>query len=319
MVPAKTALTLPSSSMCSSIRYRKNPFSLQLFEQGEKDGLFFEEIKRYLQEGCVLCFKTARFRCLQRERAFLQSALMAERPVVGRGGVFLLRFVRNRRAKRYILRVLDGRTARVTVPWGGDLDHAVAFWEKNRSWVEDRMDLLRRRSSRLQTEWRLEAEVCYRGRKERIVPKIGDDKAAVGIGDLSVVVRSLSQDLRPEIEAEMWAIAKRELPILTDRLAKKMMGEGATPLRRITVRNQRTRWGSCSCRGTISLNWRLIQIPPEVCEYVILHELCHLRHMNHSPQFWAAVGNVCPEYEKREAWLKTHNIALLSRISPEEC
>lgn len=246
---------------------------------------------------------------------------MAERSVNGQGGVFLVRFVRNRRAKRYIVRVLDGQTVRVTVPRGGNLDKAIAFWEKIRSWVEGQIDLLRWSSSRLQREWRLGAEVWYRGRKERIVPKIDGAKVAVGIGDLSIAVRSLSQDLRPEIEAKMWAVAGRELPILTERLAEKMRFAKkmtrATPLRRITVRNQRTRWGSCSHRGTISLNWRLIQTPPEVCEYVVLHELCHLRHMNHSPQFWAAVGEVCPEYEKREAWLKTHNIALLSGFSPE--
>lgn len=236
---------------------------------------------------------------------------MAERLVNGRGGVFLVRFVRNRRAKRYIVRVLDRQTVRVTVPRGGNLNKAIAFWEKIRSWVEGQMDLLRRSSSRLQREWRIGAEVWYRGRKERIVPKISGAKAAVGIGDLSVVVLSLSQDLRPEIEAGMRAVAGRELPILTTRLATKKTG---LP-RRITVRNQRTRWGSCSYRSTISLNWRLIQIPPEVCEYVILHELCHLRHMNHSRQFWAAVGEVCPEYEKRKAWLKTYGHALFGNLS----
>ena len=184
------------------------------------------------------------------------------------------------------------------------------------------MDLLRRSSSRSKIEWRVGAEVWYRGRKERIAPKSGGVKAAVEIGDLSIAVRSLSQDLRSVIEAGMRAVAGRELPILTDRLAEKMrLAKQMTgaPLRRITVRNQRTRWGSCSCRGTISLNWRLIQTPSEVCEYVILHELCHLRHMNHSPQFWALVGEVCPEHRKHKAWLKTHNTALLSGFSPEEC
>lgn len=235
---------------------------------------------------------------------------MAERSVVGRSGVFLVRFVRNHRAKRYIVRVLDRQTVRVTVPRGGNLDHAVAFWEKSKSWAEERMNLLRRNSSGLQTEWRLGAELWHRGRKERIVPKIGGAQSAVEIGDLSIVVRSLSQDLRPEIEAKMWSVAGRELPILTERLATKKTGRP----RRITVRNQRTRWGSCSRRGTISLNWRLIQTPAEVCEYVILHELCHLRHMNHSPQFWALMGEVCPEYGKHEAWLKAHNHIIVGNL-----
>lgn len=236
---------------------------------------------------------------------------MAERPVSGRDGVFLARFVRNRRAKRYIIRVLDRQTVRVTVPWNGNLDNAAAFLEKSRLWAEERMNHLRRSSPRLQTEWRVGAEIWYRGRKERIVPKINGAKAAVGIGDLSIDVRSVSQDLRPKIEAKMWAVARRELPILADRLATKMEQSPC----RITVRNQRTRWGSCSCRGTISLNWRLIQIPSEVCEYVILHELCHLLHLNHSRRFWAAVGKVCPEYGKHEAWLKTHNHIIVGNLS----
>jgi predicted metal-dependent hydrolase len=70
------------------------------------------------------------------------------------------------------------------------------------------------------------------------------------------------------------------------------------------VRNQRSRWGSCSPRGTISLNWRLIQAPPNVRDYIILHELCHLRQMNHSDRFWREVASVCPDYQRAELWLK---------------
>ncbi len=219
-------------------------------------------------------------------------AIDPERMVAGQIHVFL---ARNRRAKRYILRVLDEQTARVTVPRGGSRREAVAFLERNRLWLEERMEVMR-------AGWRVGSEVWYSGRKERIVPKAGGGKAAVGIGGLSVAVRLVSQDLRPEIEAGMRAVAQRELPVLAGRLAAAM----ATVPRRITVRNQRTRWGSCSCRGVISLNWRLIQTPVAVCEYVIVHELCHLRHMNHSRRFWAAVGEYCPDYRKQEAWLKAH-------------
>ena len=82
------------------------------------------------------------------------------------------------------------------------------------------------------------------------------------------------------------------------------------PVRRITVRNQRSRWGSCSRRGTISLNWRLIQAPPFVRDYLILHELSHVREMNHSPRFWREVERVCPDYETAERWLKQHSALL---------
>ena len=70
------------------------------------------------------------------------------------------------------------------------------------------------------------------------------------------------------------------------------------------MRSQRSRWGSCSAKRTISLNWRLIQAPPFVRGYIILHELMHLREMNHSDRFWAAVAEVCPDWREAERWIK---------------
>ncbi len=82
---------------------------------------------------------------------------------------------------------------------------------------------------------------------------------------------------------------------------------------RVTVRNQRTRWGSCSRRGTISLNWRLIQTPDYVRDYIALHELAHLRHMNHSRRFWQEVERLCPDYRSAERWLK-QNRGILHQV-----
>lgn len=74
----------------------------------------------------------------------------------------------------------------------------------------------------------------------------------------------------------------------------------------ITVRDQKTRWGSCSSRGTLSFNYRLIFAPPQVLDYVVVHELCHLTHMNHSKDFWNKVASVMPEYKVYRLWLKEH-------------
>jgi len=78
-------------------------------------------------------------------------------------------------------------------------------------------------------------------------------------------------------------------------------------VRRITVRNQRSRWGSCSRRGTISLNWRLVQTPVFVRDYLVLHELAHLKEMNHSRRFWDEVARLCPGFREAERWLKQHS------------
>lgn len=75
---------------------------------------------------------------------------------------------------------------------------------------------------------------------------------------------------------------------------------------RVSVRNQKTRWGSCSRHGAISLNWRLIQSPAFVRDYIILHELAHRRQMNHSDKFWQEVARLCPDYPAAERWLKQH-------------
>ncbi len=80
---------------------------------------------------------------------------------------------------------------------------------------------------------------------------------------------------------------------------------------RVCIRDQKTRWGSCSSKGTLSFNWRLILAPSDVLDYVIVHELCHLTHMNHSPEFWAAVEAVCPDYRTSRKWLKDHGKELV--------
>ena len=80
---------------------------------------------------------------------------------------------------------------------------------------------------------------------------------------------------------------------------------------RITIRDQKTRWGSCSSKGTLSFNWRLMLAPPAILDYVVVHELCHLTHMDHSKAFWQAVGSVYPDYAAARKWLKEHGRELV--------
>jgi predicted metal-dependent hydrolase len=79
----------------------------------------------------------------------------------------------------------------------------------------------------------------------------------------------------------------------------------------VRVRDQQSRWGACSGKGAITLNWRLVQMPPDVADYVMLHELAHLRQPNHSRRFWREVDRLCPSWRDAERWLRAHGRELL--------
>ena len=83
---------------------------------------------------------------------------------------------------------------------------------------------------------------------------------------------------------------------------------------RISIRKQKTRWGSCSSSGNLNFNCLLAIVPPEVLDYIVVHELCHRKEMNHSPRFWAQVGNVLPDYEGCRKWLKKNGAGLIARL-----
>ena len=104
--------------------------------------------------------------------------------------------------------------------------------------------------------------------------------------------------------------ALRDLPPRAARFAPLV---GVT-YGRITIRNQKTRWGSCSSAGNLNFNCLLMLTPPEVRDYVVIHELCHRLEMNHSPRFWAHVARVCPDHRALRRWLKERGSAVMARM-----
>jgi predicted metal-dependent hydrolase len=102
-----------------------------------------------------------------------------------------------------------------------------------------------------------------------------------------------------DLAAVLHGLAARVLEGRTRHLAERH----GFAVKRVTVRDQSTRWGSCSCSGTISLNWRLLLVPPEIQDYVILHELAHLRQMNHSAAYWRELTALDPRARERDRWL----------------
>lgn len=236
-------------------------------------------------------------------RAWLNFLLpsAADDSLVVAGKCIPLLLVRNVRARRYVLRLRPDGTARVTVPRGGSLSEARRFANCNLPWLEAQ---LKRPPAPplIHPEWRPGSEVLFRGQLVRLEAGINGDNV-IRLGSEKLTAADLAGDLRPAIEGHLRRLAERELPLRVMEFAARHQ----LSVRRVTVRHQRSRWGSCSRRATISLNWRLIQTPPFVCDYIILHELMHLREMNHSARFWRQVETVCPDYRVAEQWLKQHS------------
>jgi hypothetical protein len=116
--------------------------------------------------------------------------------------------------------------------------------------------------------------------------------------------------IQPLSEAELSALAEAARGDLTARCAYYAPLVGVR-YGRISIRHQKTKWGSCSSKGNLNFNCLLMLAPEAVRDYVVVHELCHRKHMNHSPAFWAEVERVLPDYSDSRKWLKTHGRELM--------
>lgn len=117
----------------------------------------------------------------------------------------------------------------------------------------------------------------------------------------------------PLSEEELRALQKRGRQVFAERTAYFAPLVGVD-YDRISVRRQRSKWGSCSSAGNLNFNCLLLLAPPEVLDYVVVHELCHRLEMNHSPRFWARVRRVLPDYEAARGWLREQGGSLMARL-----
>lgn len=145
---------------------------------------------------------------------------------------------------------------------------------------------------------------------ERQIMEIAEEKEHWIITHYLKVIEKKNSRPHSDLSAvQKTALEKRYKDAARDYIPKRvayfqtMTGGNYT---RITIRDQKTRWGSCSSNGTLSFNWRLMLAPPAILDYVVVHELCHLTHMNHSSAFWATVESVYPDYRTARKWLKEH-------------
>lgn len=216
-------------------------------------------------------------------------------------------FRRSQKAHAYRLTLKRDGTAIATIPARGSEREARRFVEQHQDWLE-RARARQRQRPRGAEVWTIGTRVLWRGELTEIriaqpfEPWLHGDapKPQVCLAADVFRVAGFDGDLRPTLEAHFARRAKIELPGRAWELAALTGVE----VKQVVVRNQRSRWGSCSANGTISLNWRLVQTPDSVRDYIVYHELMHLREMNHSARFWARVEEVCPDWREAERWIK---------------
>jgi len=220
--------------------------------------------------------------------------------------IYSVRLHRHPQARRYTLRIQTAtREVVLTMPPRGSLREARAFAEKHGGWIAARLGRLpaavpfahgtvvplrgvdhridHRRGAR-GTVW---SELAFDGTRLLCVA-----------GEVPHVGRRIADHLKRE--------AKRDLDAASRRYAQAL---GVT-LRRVSIRDQSSRWGSCSTTGVLSYSWRLILAPPFVLDYLAAHEVAHLVEMNHSTRFWRTVLALCPDTRRAKVWLDTHGAGL---------
>ena len=220
-------------------------------------------------------------------------------PASGEGPRDSIVFKRSANARNYRLCLSRDGVAIATIPARGSVREAERFVELNRDWL-DRARERHRRRPRAASVWTVGTEVLWRGEFAEIRPASAGEKPSVCLGADVFRVPGFDGDLRPVLEARFLRLAKVELPARAWELA----AQTRMNVTRVSVRDQRSRWGSCTIGGVVSLNWRLILTPESVRDYIIHHELMHLREMNHSARFWACVEEVSPDWREAEAWIK---------------
>jgi predicted metal-dependent hydrolase len=216
---------------------------------------------------------------------------------------------RHPKARRLTLRVSRTQHAVIlTMPRSSDLREADRFLLRNRDWVRERLECVPEPVPLVEG-----AAFPLRG----VPHEIAFEPAQRGAGVVEIVARAGrrvpvlivhgTQEHAPRrLRDWLYAEAARDLQLAVTRYAKEI---GVKP-QRITLRDQKTRWGSCSSSGQLSFSWRLLLAPPVVLDYVAAHEVAHLVHMNHGPRFWRLVDRIMPRSGEAKAWLRIHGMDL---------
>ncbi|WP_299713766.1 SprT family zinc-dependent metalloprotease [Tardiphaga sp.] len=216
--------------------------------------------------------------------------------------IFSIRLRRHRRARRYTLRIHPSdREAILTMPPRGTLADAKDFAARHGGWIAARLGRLPKAAP-----FEAGTVVPLRGTPHRIVHRAGSR------GTVWTEVRDSGEKIlcvageAEHVDRRVHDFLKREARADLQKASTHYARELGVKVTRLTIRDQSSRWGSCTSAGSLSFSWRLILAPPYVLDYLAAHEVAHLVEMNHSAKFWKVVAKICPATERAKTWLDTH-------------
>ena len=244
-----------------------------------------------------------------------QSVMIEKRETSVSGQTITYTVRRSLRAKhvRFEVRRQTGLT--VVVPYSYKIGQLPGLLKSKERWISSNLA----RYSHLQSlsadkKLRSGDTVPYLGRDLELVKR--ENHSSIGSVTLEENTLAVSPELFKngilELALEQWY--RTEAAKLINERADKLRSQVGISYKRIVIRGQKTRWGSCSHKKNLSFNWKLMMAPEPVIDYIIIHELAHLKEMNHSKRFWELVAQHCPRWHEYKKWLKQHEADLTAKL-----
>lgn len=189
-----------------------------------------------------------------------------------------------------------------------------SFVKEKEEWIKaTRIRLIRAREEKIKSRLQLENgdELYFLGEKRTLRVIREDRKRAKVVCAMDNLLLYVPYDADYEYkrdQLEKWY--RKEASIILTEKAEEFAEKLQVSYADIKIKDQKSRWGSCSSKGNLNFNWRIVMAPEPVCDYVVIHELCHLKYLDHSPRFWNLVERICPDYEQYKKWLKINGAGL---------
>ena len=214
---------------------------------------------------------------------------------------FAVRLRRHRRARRYTLRIHPSdREAILTMPPRGTINDAREFAQRHGGWIAARLGRLPKAAP-----FQPGTVVPLRGVAHKIVHRAGRGTVWTETRDSGEKILCVAGGVE-HVDRRVHDFLKREARADLVKASAHYAAALGVKVKRISIRDQSSRWGSCTSAGSLSFSWRLILAPPYVLDYLAAHEVAHLVEMNHSARFWRVVAKVCSAVDRAKAWLDTH-------------